>query len=104
MVLTAKQKERLAPYGRARNAEGGINCIVTIKAPRKYPRELGGKWGYQIRVDLLYLIDGEYDFPTWVSFCTTEHTAIDKGKEISRYLAEDLEIGRQNVKLQKERG
>lgn len=96
-MLTSQQKERLNIYQTP--SREGVNVVVTIHPKRKYPRETGGGFGHAITTQLIYLADGQLDQVRWISFCTTGHTAVEKAKEIARYLADDLGLTRDAVKL-----
>lgn len=97
MALTANQKERMQVY-----KQGGGLVIVTIHPRRKYPRELGEKTGQTITVHIEH--GDSKDFAQMISFCTDQYEAMKKGKEIAVYLADELGLTREIVKLRHGKG
>ncbi len=90
-MLGHNQKEILSRYADIGEAH---TIFVYIHPYRYIPR---GRSGYPVSVRIVYELDKIVDLPRVVSVCRERYTAEDKGKEIARYLRDELKI--ENVRL-----
>lgn len=102
-MLGTEQKKTLKGFAAMlENMRDPAKLIIKIHKFRRFTREAGGGSGYPITVAYVYDSDNYADLPRWISTCRTESAALEKGKEIGRYLCDELKCSRDLVKLRKE--
>jgi hypothetical protein len=89
VTLGKRQRETLDGYARTLiDDPTGYRVEVQILPWRRFTREAGGGSGYPIVVKGFTFEDGK-EHPMegrWLSTCTEDYTAVEKGQEIARYL------------------
>lgn len=101
-MLGPEQQKTLKNYAAMlENSREPAKLIILIHSFARFTREAGGGSGYPISIAYVYDSDQYADLRKWISTCREEYTALDKGKEIGRYLCDELGCSRDLVKLRR---
>lgn len=102
-MLGEVQQETLRRYAKMLENQGDepAKLIIKIHPWARFTREAGGGSGFPISIAYVYESDQYEDLPKWIATCRHDYTALEKGKEIGRYLCDKLGCSRDLVKLRK---
>lgn len=98
MPLGQWQRATLDKYVTSMLATTETRIRIFIEARRLYTRELGS--GMAITITMFEKDERQYG--DWIANCQHDHTAVDKGKEIARYLV-DAGCPKDRIRVQRKR-
>jgi hypothetical protein len=98
-MLGSRQDKVLRNLARGVTVGSGMYILITIHPHRYFTRAQGGGAGYPITVEIIYEEDGSSDLREWIATPLYEDSALEKGKEIGRYLCDEIGLSRDVVKL-----
>ena len=97
-MLSKNQKAQLEKCGRWAEEDSSVILHVCIGKYIQYRREVGK--GYPITVKMFYTDEPQgYDLYKVISRCQSRYAAIDKAKEIARFLVSECGVGRAKVSI-----
>lgn len=102
-MIGNQQKKQLASAAASLALGEPKECHIVIRPHRYFTREGGGGHGFPI---VLRLVHGPEDVEHlgWLSKCTEHYSAIDKAKELARYLRDELSVKADCIRVRDESG
>lgn len=98
-----RQVETLQKYARwVSDANEPVEVQVRIRPWRHFTREAGGGSGYPVIMMLVYTTNGDNEQVDYTSTCRSHHTAIEKAKELARYLRDELKVDADKIRVRDE--
>lgn len=102
-MIGNQQKKQLQSAAALMTLGDPKECHIVIRPHRYFTREAGGGRGYPIVMRLVHGPD-DIEHLGWLSKCTEHYSAIDKAKELARYLRDELSVKAESIRVKDESG
>lgn len=102
-MIGKRQIETLQKYARwITDATDAAEVRVKVLSWRRFTREAGGGAGYPVVMVYVYLDNGDQERADYLSTCKEHYAAIDKAKELARYLRDELKVDAAKIRVKDE--